>query len=148
TAVRSPRRISKQGNANLRAALFMPALAAIRKDPNVNAFYNALLARGKRKMQAIIAVMRIWVRFAMRYFDTSFSTWCAVPCSAIMSRYSPLLSRETGPLCRFNLTVSVRSSTDYHNSAAGCSGRYSAIVVPAPGVRLIFRSPPHSLMNS
>lgn len=58
TSVRSPRRISKQGNANLRAALFMPALAAIRKDPNVNAFYNALLARGKRKMQAITAVMR------------------------------------------------------------------------------------------
>ncbi len=58
TSLRTPRRISKQGNANLRAALFMPALAAIRTDPNVNAFYNALLARGKRKMQAIIAVMR------------------------------------------------------------------------------------------
>jgi len=58
TSLRSPRRISKQGNAQLRAALFMPALAAIRKDPNVNAFYNALLARGKRKMQAITAVMR------------------------------------------------------------------------------------------
>ena len=58
TSIRSPRRISKQGNAQLRAALFMPALAAIRIDPNVNAFYNALLARGKRKMVAITAVMR------------------------------------------------------------------------------------------
>ena len=58
TSLRSPRRISKQGNANLREALFMPALAAIRTDPNVNAFYNALLARGKQKMQAIVAVMR------------------------------------------------------------------------------------------
>lgn len=58
TSLRSPRRISKQGNARLRAALFMPALAAIRKDPHVNAFYNALLARGKQKMQAITAVMR------------------------------------------------------------------------------------------
>ena len=58
TSLRSPRRISKQGNANLREALFMPALAAIRTDPNVNAFYNALLARGKKKMQAIVAVMR------------------------------------------------------------------------------------------
>jgi transposase len=58
TSLRAPRRISKQGNANLRAALFMPALAAIRKDPHVNAFYQALLARGKRKMQAITAVMR------------------------------------------------------------------------------------------
>ena len=58
TSLKAPRRISKQGNAKLRAALFMPALAAIRKDPNVNAFYNALLARGKLKMQAITAVMR------------------------------------------------------------------------------------------
>ena len=58
TSLKPPRRISKQGNANLREALFMPALAAIRTDPNVNAFYNALLARGKQKMQAIIAVMR------------------------------------------------------------------------------------------
>jgi transposase len=58
TSLRAPRRISKQGNAKLRAALFMPALTAIRKDPNVNAFYNALLARGKLKMQAITAVMR------------------------------------------------------------------------------------------
>ena len=58
TSVRSPRRISKQGNPRLRAALFLPALAAIRSDPNVNAFYNALLARGKPKMQAITAVMR------------------------------------------------------------------------------------------
>ena len=58
TSVRSPRRISKQGNAKLRAALFLPALTAIRTDPNVNAFYNALLLRGKSKMQAITAVMR------------------------------------------------------------------------------------------
>ena len=58
TSVRSPRRISKQGNARLRAALFLPALTAIRTDPNVNAYYNALLARGKAKMQAITAVMR------------------------------------------------------------------------------------------
>ena len=55
---RAARRISKQGNARLRTALFMPALSAIRHDANVKAFYNALLARGKAKMQAIIAVMR------------------------------------------------------------------------------------------
>lgn len=55
---RGPRRISKQGNARLRNALFLPALCAIRHDPNVRAFYQSLLQRGKRKMQAIIAVMR------------------------------------------------------------------------------------------
>ncbi len=58
SSLHPPRRISKQGNARLRAALYMPALSAIRHDANVKAFYNALLARGKAKMQAIIAVMR------------------------------------------------------------------------------------------
>jgi transposase len=58
TSLNAPRRISKQGNARLRAALFYPAMSAIRIDPNVNAFYQSLLARGKRKIQAITAVMR------------------------------------------------------------------------------------------
>jgi transposase len=58
TSLSAPRRISKQGNARLRAALFYPALCAVRVDPNVKAFYESLLARGKRKIQAITAVMR------------------------------------------------------------------------------------------
>jgi transposase len=55
---RSPRRISKQGNARIRRALFMPALVAIQRDANVSAFYEKLLAKGKAKLQAITAVMR------------------------------------------------------------------------------------------
>lgn len=58
TSVRSARQISKQGNARIRAALFMPALVAIQHDPNVAAYYEHLLARGKSKMTAITAVMR------------------------------------------------------------------------------------------
>lgn len=58
SSVCPPRRISKQGNPRMREALFMPALAAIRSDTNVKAFYESLLLRGKRKMQAIVAVMR------------------------------------------------------------------------------------------
>ena len=58
SSVHPPRRISKQGNARLRTALFLPALSAIRHDPNVKAFYDSLLGRGKAKMQAITAVMR------------------------------------------------------------------------------------------
>jgi len=58
TSLSAPRRLSKQGNARLRAALFYPAMSAVCCDPNVRAFYEALLARGKRKIQAIIAVMR------------------------------------------------------------------------------------------
>jgi transposase len=58
TSVRSARQISKQGNARIRAALFMPALVAIQHDANVAAYYEHLLARGKSKMTAITAVMR------------------------------------------------------------------------------------------
>jgi transposase len=58
TSVHRPRRISKVGNRHLRAALYMPALVAIQHEPNVNAFYNKLVAAGKKPMQAVVAVMR------------------------------------------------------------------------------------------
>jgi transposase len=58
TSVHRPRRITKVGNRHLRAALYMPALVAIQHEPNVKAFYNKLLAAGKKPMQAVIAVMR------------------------------------------------------------------------------------------
>lgn len=51
-------RISKAGNKHLRSALFMPALVALRHEPNVRGFYDMLVDRGKAKMQAIVAVMR------------------------------------------------------------------------------------------
>ncbi len=54
----SPRRITKAGNKYLRAALYMPALVAIRHQPNVRAFHDKLIDAGKKPMQAIIAVMR------------------------------------------------------------------------------------------
>lgn len=57
-SVAKPGRISKQGNARLRRALYMPAQVAIRHEPHVRAFYEKLLARGKPKMVAVIAVMR------------------------------------------------------------------------------------------
>lgn len=58
TSVNKPGRMSKSGNAYLRCSMFMPALTAIRYDRHVKAFYEALLGRGKKKMQAIGAVMR------------------------------------------------------------------------------------------
>jgi transposase len=58
TSVYRPRRISKVGNRHLRAALYMPALVAIQHEPNVKAFYNKLIAAGKKPMQAVVAVMR------------------------------------------------------------------------------------------
>ena len=58
TSVHRPRRITKVGNRHLRAALYMPALVAIQHEPNVKAFYNKLVAAGKKPMQAVVAVMR------------------------------------------------------------------------------------------
>lgn len=58
SSIEKPARISRVGNQRIRAALYMPALVAIQRDANVRAFYQALLARGKKPLQAIVAVMR------------------------------------------------------------------------------------------
>jgi len=58
SSVRRKTRISKAGNKHLRRALYMPALVATQHDPHLGAFYQHLLARGKTKMQALVAVMR------------------------------------------------------------------------------------------
>jgi len=53
-----PIRISKVGNRHLRAALFLPAMVASQHEPRVRALYEKLLAKGKKPMQALVAVMR------------------------------------------------------------------------------------------
>jgi transposase len=58
TSLHKKPRISKAGNKHLRHALFMPALVAVQHDPHLGAFYQHLLAQGKLKMQALVAVMR------------------------------------------------------------------------------------------
>jgi transposase len=58
SSVEKKPRISKAGNQHLRRALYMPALVAIVHEPHLRAFYHHLLARGKAKMQALVAVMR------------------------------------------------------------------------------------------
>ena len=68
SSTNKPRRITKAGNRYLREALFFPAMVAVQKDPNVKAFHEKLIARGKKPLQAIVAVMRklllaIWGMF-------------------------------------------------------------------------------------
>ena len=46
------------GNVKLRRALYMPALVAIKWEPNIMAFYEHLIAQGKKPLVAIVAVMR------------------------------------------------------------------------------------------
>jgi transposase len=66
TSVEKAPRISRTGNARLRAILYMNALSAVRHDRGARLFYTGLLARGKKGKQALVAVMRkllhgIWI---------------------------------------------------------------------------------------
>lgn len=58
TSVEKPARISKAGNARLRAILYMNAISAIRHDRGARLFFARLVTRGKKRMQAVVAVMR------------------------------------------------------------------------------------------
>jgi transposase len=58
TSVRGKSHIAKQGNARLRAILYMPTLSATRHNPIIKAYYQHLLARGKLKKVALVACMR------------------------------------------------------------------------------------------
>jgi len=51
-------RISRSGSRHLRRALYMPAPVALRRDPYLRVFDQNLLARGKARLQAVVAVMR------------------------------------------------------------------------------------------
>lgn len=77
TSVSKPARISKAGNARLRATLYMNAISAIRHDRGARVFYARLVARGKKRKQAVVAVMRkllhgLWTALRRRVaFDSS-----------------------------------------------------------------------------
>jgi transposase len=71
SSVSKPSRISRQGNAHLRHALFMPALVGVRSDPAMKAFYLQLQQRHKPKMQALIAVARKMLHAIYGIFKTN-----------------------------------------------------------------------------
>ena len=58
TSVRRRSRLSKQGKAGIRKALFLPAMTAMRHCPSCKAYAERLTARGKPRMVVIGAVMR------------------------------------------------------------------------------------------
>lgn len=58
TSVAKHTRLSKQGNARVRALLYMPALSALQHNPVVKALRDRLVERGKAKMAAVGAAMR------------------------------------------------------------------------------------------
>lgn len=58
TSVRRRSKLSKMGKVGIRAALYWPAITAMRRCPAIKAFAQRLAARGKPKMVIICAVMR------------------------------------------------------------------------------------------
>jgi transposase len=64
-------RISRGGSRHLRRALYMPALVALRRDPYLRGFYQNLLARGKARLQAVVAVMRKLLHALFAMFRTN-----------------------------------------------------------------------------
>lgn len=58
SSVHKAPRISRHGNKYLRRALFHPAMAACQHDLGAKAFKQRLISRGKKKMQANVAIMR------------------------------------------------------------------------------------------
>lgn len=58
TSIHGRPRMCKTGNARIRRALFMPAIAACRFNPTLRAFARRLASAGKHKLLIIGAVMR------------------------------------------------------------------------------------------
>lgn len=81
TSVLTQTRISKRGNAKLRAALYMPAMSARQHDPGLRAFADRLIANGKTPMQALIAVARKLLHgiHAMFKLDQPWNSQALVP---------------------------------------------------------------------
>jgi transposase len=57
-SVHKQARLSKGGNRPIRSALYMPALSAKTHDPHVRAYFQHLVDKGKKPLQAVCAVMR------------------------------------------------------------------------------------------
>lgn len=58
SSVKGKPRICRTGNANLRKALYMPAMCAAHKNQILSEFYHRLVNSGKVKMVALVATMR------------------------------------------------------------------------------------------
>ena len=75
-------RLSKQGHAGLRRYLYMAAIVAVKHDPDLAAFRDRLLGRGKAKQSALCAVMHKLLRRMMgevRAFYANHSVTSLLP---------------------------------------------------------------------
>lgn len=78
----SKSRISKHGSPRARRALYMAGMAAVRYNEHLKKHYEDLLARGKSKMTALIAIMRqllVLMRGVLKSkkaYDPNYKTSC------------------------------------------------------------------------
>lgn len=97
TSVRQYTRISKVGNRHLRRALYMPALVASRREPHLRGFYEHLLARGKKKRPALMAVARklLHAIYGMFHSGRAYdgALLYALPASALLPTVVPVQTR-------------------------------------------------------
>jgi transposase len=70
TSVHKKSRLSKTGNSNLRKALYMPAVVAMKCNPIIRDFYQRLLLSGLRPMEAIGAAMHKLLRLIFGILKT------------------------------------------------------------------------------
>lgn len=68
TSLKRRSRISKQGSRLVRSTLFMPALISIQYNPDMQALYERLKAKGKHSTVAQVAVMRKMITIAFALF--------------------------------------------------------------------------------
>ena len=72
--------ISRMGSSHLRRWLYMPALAAIRMNKPLKAFYQRLISKGKPKKVAVVAVMAKLLKLVYgvlkhnKSFDPNYTT--------------------------------------------------------------------------
>ena len=64
SSVHKPARLTKQGDARLRAKLYMASVVALRHNRELSEIYQSLLAAGKPKLSALGALMRRLVHIA------------------------------------------------------------------------------------
>ena len=70
TSLNGRSRLSKRGNADVRARLYMAGVVASQHNPHIKAFYQRLLASGKAKMAEISACMRKLVHLCFGVLKT------------------------------------------------------------------------------
>jgi transposase len=76
SSVRGPTRLSKAGDARVRAKLYMAAVVAIQHNPDIRRHYLRLLQNGKSKMAALGAAMRklVHICFGVLKHQTAYQT--------------------------------------------------------------------------